>query len=357
MYSIRYNLKQFQGLIVLAGILFFSIYLSLFLDDNVDSSDNNQSFEITKKDAEYKESKKEMILENEVIDKGNRILSEFSSVNSIQNSSYTKKQIMNTTNHDLNSDIIVTKTKEPNEKNKLTTNEQSQKETTSDFSLENCSITKGNEFRKICYLKYAELSGSKITATTKHILDLNGLSLREHNLIGADLSGVNLSNHDFSEMDLTGVNFKKSNLAGVNFQNAKLTKANLAGATLVGTNFNNANLVEAKIFTNFENASFRFANLSGADLSSSKISSSDFYGANLSGADLSYAEFKKINLTMSSLKESNLKNAKFISVGLYAVNFDKANLEGTTLTKIDFGKTKNETILKNELEERGAKIK
>ena len=92
--------------------------------------------------------------------------------------------------------------------------------------------------------------------------DLEGLDLREINLMRRDLSHANIR-----EADLEGANLQGATLTGAN-----LAQANLRGADLRGADLRNVDLSDA--------------NLQGAILSEADLKGVDLYRANLKGATI-----------------------------------------------------------------------
>lgn len=96
-------------------------------------------------------------------------------------------------------------------------------------------------------------------------------------LVGVDVSsaflqGLNLKNANLLRSDFSSADLRNSNLAGVDFTLANLNSANLRGATL-----DHAKCLE----TDLRNADLEGSSMVGADLSSASLDDADLRGADL----------------------------------------------------------------------------
>jgi hypothetical protein len=133
-------------------------------------------------------------------------------------------------------------------------------------------------------------SGGRIEALQELNADkvpLVGVDVSSAFLQGLDLKNANLLRSDFSAADL-----RNSNLAGVDFTLAVLNSANLRGAIL-------------------DHAKFVKADLGNADLVGSSLAGADFSGATLDEADFRGADLKGIQWQqMKSIRNANVAAVK-----------------------------------------------
>jgi uncharacterized protein YjbI with pentapeptide repeats len=111
-------------------------------------------------------------------------------------------------------------------------------------------------------LRYADLIGAKLRGASLYRANLSNVDLSNGSLWEAKLNEVNLSKANLRGADLTraelkGADLSEANLSNANLRDADLSKANLSGADLSGAKLLRANLIEAE---------FRGAGLHGADL-------------------------------------------------------------------------------------------
>jgi hypothetical protein len=118
-------------------------------------------------------------------------------------------------------------------------------------------------------------------------------------LVGVDVSsaflqGLNLKNANLLRSDFSSADLRNSNLAGVDFTLANLNSANLRGAALD----------RAKCAgTDLRNADLEGSSLAGADLSGSSLDDAD-----LRGADLQDAAWKQVK-SVKGANVAGIKNA------------------------------------------------
>jgi Pentapeptide repeats (8 copies) len=98
-------------------------------------------------------------------------------------------------------------------------------------------------------------------------------------LVGVDVSsaflqGLNLKNANLLRSDFSSTDLRNSNLSGVDFTLANLNSANLRGAALNGTKCAE---------TDLRNTDLEGATLAGADLSGAALDDADLRGADLNG--------------------------------------------------------------------------
>ena len=133
-------------------------------------------------------------------------------------------------------------------------------------------------------------SGGRIEALQELNADkvpLVGVDVSSAFLQGLDLRNANLLRSDFSAADL-----RNSNLAGVDFTLADLNSANLRGADL-------------------DHAKFVQADLRNADLNGSSLVAADLSGAALDDADLRSANLQDMEWQhVKSIKQANVAGVK-----------------------------------------------
>jgi Pentapeptide repeats (8 copies) len=121
-------------------------------------------------------------------------------------------------------------------------------------------------------------------------------------LVGVDVSsaflqGLNLKNANLLRSDFSSADLRNSNLAGVDFTLASLRSANLRGATL-------------------DHAKFTQTDLRNTDLEGSSLACVDLTGASLDDADLRGADLKDIEWQqVKSAKGANIAGAKNAPAG------------------------------------------
>jgi uncharacterized protein YjbI with pentapeptide repeats len=122
-------------------------------------------------------------------------------------------------------------------------------------------------------------------------------------LVGVDVSsaflqGLNLKNANLLRSDFSSADLRNSNLAGVDFTLANLNSANLRGATL-----DHAKCLE----TDLRNADLEGSSMVGADLSSASLDDADLRGADL--RDVAWQRVKAV-------KGANVAGVKNAPAGL-----------------------------------------
>jgi hypothetical protein len=116
-------------------------------------------------------------------------------------------------------------------------------------------------------------------------------------LVGVDVSsaflqGLHLRNADLLRSDFSSADLRNSDLAGVNFTLANMNSANLRGATL-------------------DHARFAQADLRNSDLNGSSLVGADLSGAMLDGADLRSADLREMRWqNLKSVNTTNIAGAK-----------------------------------------------
>ena len=130
----------------------------------------------------------------------------------------------------------------------------------------------------------------KLIAETGKGCNLNGVKLREADLIGADLRWTNLIKADLIKADLI-----RADLIGAKLEGADLTAAKLQGAKLRGADLTGADLRVAKL----QGADLRGVDLTRADLTGAYLRGADLRGANLRGAYLTRAYLEGLYTMMT----------------------------------------------------------
>ncbi len=88
---------------------------------------------------------------------------------------------------------------------------------------------------------------------------LQGLRLREANLLRSNFSGADLRNSDFTRSDFTLADLDSANLRSATLDHVSFLQADLRGADLAGSNVAGANFSDSVL----EDADLRWANLEG----------------------------------------------------------------------------------------------
>jgi hypothetical protein len=138
-------------------------------------------------------------------------------------------------------------------------------------------------------------------------------------LVGVDVSsaflqGLRLRNADLLRADFSSADLRNSDLTGVNLTLANLNSANLRGAVL-------------------DHASFEQADLRDADLNATSLVGADLSGAILNGADLRFADLRDVKWrrlkSVNTLNISRVRNAPagFIEWALKNGAVDKPDAE------------------------------
>ena len=138
-------------------------------------------------------------------------------------------------------------------------------------------------------------------------------------LVGVDVSsaflqGLRLRNADLLRADFSSADLRNSDLTGVNLTLANLNSANLRGAVL-------------------DHASFEQADLRDADLNATSLVGADLSGAVLNGADLRFADLRDAKWqrlkSVNTLNISGVRNAPagFIEWALKNGAVDKPDAE------------------------------
>ena len=226
-----------------------------------------------------------------------------------------------------------------------------------------------NKDCRFCDFSGASLDGadlSEVDLRYSKMVDsqLASVAFRKSLLWESDLSGSKISHSDFHEVDmhsarLRTIHVTNTKLSNATFENADLTGSRFQGGTLAGSNLKN---------TILEGAHFKNINLSDVNLQASKLNNASLVGVDLRGSDLTRSDLRNIYLSgvlldHALLREVNLTNADFSGQSLVSVDFGGAtftgvslrgadltgaNLSGLNLSGLDLRKTNfNDTFLYN----------
>ena len=129
---------------------------------------------------------------------------------------------------------------------------------------------------------------------------LQGVGLRNAELMGAKLAGATLAHARLSVADLSNANLIGADLSHADLAHAKLVGANLALTKLMHANLIGVNLKESFLLNAFlEEADLTQANLTHADLRDADLRDADLTKANLTGADLRGATVTQSQLDLA----------------------------------------------------------
>jgi uncharacterized protein YjbI with pentapeptide repeats len=174
----------------------------------------------------------------------------------------------------------------------------------------------------------ANLHGNSLT----HLIDLNGMNLRQIDLSAADLHNVTYKEVNLDGADLTGADLTECSWTGGSIRGAELSGADLKSAFMLEVDASRANLAKANVYyANMPGINFSEAELSGADMRRAFMQRGDFRGAVLRGANLADAELQYATMRGADLRGTDLTGADLTGADLTGAKLEGAILEGTIL--------------------------
>lgn len=146
-------------------------------------------------------------------------------------------------------------------------------------------------------------------------VQMNGISLRNANLVGVNLEAASLQSILLTQSDLYYAKLSKARMYKADLQDANLEATDLCEAILSRSNLRGANLRESKAMkTHLDSADLSFTNLSYADFEGANMTRVDFHGANLKNTNLKDTDLTDSNITISQLRKAkSIEGAKLPS--------------------------------------------